>query len=243
MEDFWAAARSSPLDVALTKMDAETLKLLQKAIHEGITSASWALLIVAVVAAGLGAFFGSYLKRKGEDTAIRENFTEVLKQLKAQTEVTETIKHKFEVELEKMKSLQTQDVFVRELYASGIREYSSEQAYALRQAYLLLFEPLSSAVNSAGKDLEERMDMAIQSVMQPLRKHVGLLDESTIENIYDVQKWLLELKGKAPEELKKSKNDLFNVIDMARQFVKADQIAFRLGLIHRPLANRRPGEE
>ena len=58
-------------------MDAETLKLIQRAVEEGITSVVWPALVFVVLCAGIAAFAGAYLKKKGEDVATRENFHEV----------------------------------------------------------------------------------------------------------------------------------------------------------------------
>jgi hypothetical protein len=212
-------------------MDAEILKLIQRAIEEGVSSAAWPLFIVAVLSAGLGAFFGSYLKKKGEDAATRENFDEVLRQLRAQTNATEEIKEEFE-------SMQKQQAFLRDLYASAIRDYSSKQAYALRLAYLLLFEPFQASVDAAEKDFEERVAMAVQLVMQPLREHLGILDKATVGKIYSVQNELLDMKGKPAEERVNRKINFFSQTDSAIEYVKADQIAFRLGLLTKPLENK-----
>lgn len=73
-------------------MDPELVKLIERTVHEGITSATWTILLVAVVSAGVGAFLGSYLKTKAEHLATKEDFDELLTQMKEQTKATETIK-------------------------------------------------------------------------------------------------------------------------------------------------------
>jgi hypothetical protein len=146
--------------------------------------------------------------------------------------------HALKTQLEKIKELQRQDSFIRDLYAQEIKNFSTEQAQALRNAYLLLFEPWSSTVDRAAKDSQEQLESAIQMVMKPLRNHLGWLDELTIRKIYSVQHRLLECKGRTPEEMKREKNDLFDATETARQFVKADKIAFRLGLISQPLEQK-----
>ncbi len=220
-------------------MDAKILELIQTSVHEGILSSSWIMLIIAIVSAGVGAFFGAYLKRKGEDVAIRENFSNVLEQLKAQKELTESIRYKFEVQLKTLESLQAQHIFVRELYSEGIKEYSSEQGFSLRQAYLLLYQPHSCSSSNKDKKLEERLEVAIETVMQPLRKYIGILDESTIEEIYKTQDFLLKMRGNDEKEVRRKKNDVFNLTDVTRKFVKADMIAYRKGLIDYELVERR----
>jgi hypothetical protein len=238
-------------------MDAESLQLLKAVLVEGITSASWRVLLLAIVGAGLGAFLGAYLKRKGEDRALRENFSGVLNQMKQQTEITEQIKSEFATRLESMKaeraetlvkiteqikSFYAQDAFVRELYIDPLRQYCHEQAYALRQAYLLLYEPASSSSGSEKMALEARLDMATQLVMEPLRKHIIWLDEATHRRITDVHNKILDMKGRTTEEFNKKKIDIFNETDTARQFVKVDRVAYRLGLIGNPLSLEGRGE-
>lgn len=73
-------------------MDAELLKLVQQAIRDGITANSWMLFLTVLAAAGVGAFFGAYLKKKAENRAVMEDFRQSLEQMKAQTKATEEIK-------------------------------------------------------------------------------------------------------------------------------------------------------
>ncbi len=73
-------------------MDTHTISLIEKAVNEGLTSSSWILLLITLVGAGIGAFLGSYLKKKGEQRAIKEDFDEILRQVHAQTKTTEEVK-------------------------------------------------------------------------------------------------------------------------------------------------------
>jgi hypothetical protein len=52
----------------------------------------WGIPVLSFVFAGAGAYLGSYLKRKGENLATKEDFDELLRQLKLTTEATEQIK-------------------------------------------------------------------------------------------------------------------------------------------------------
>ena len=47
-------------------MDAGLLALLEKAVRDGIASQLWVIFVVAVLGAGLGAFFAAYLKKRGK---------------------------------------------------------------------------------------------------------------------------------------------------------------------------------
>lgn len=73
-------------------MDPELLKLLQQAIRDGISAASWMVMVLTLAAAGIGAFLGAYLKKRGENLATKEDFGDLLQQIKAQTQATEEIK-------------------------------------------------------------------------------------------------------------------------------------------------------
>lgn len=48
--------------------------------------------VLAVVAAGIGAFGGAYLRKRGEDRAMHENFTAIREQLRTTTRDTEEIR-------------------------------------------------------------------------------------------------------------------------------------------------------
>jgi hypothetical protein len=48
--------------------------------------------VVTVLIGGLGIWFGSFLKTKGQNFATKQDFNELQKQLKANTELVETIK-------------------------------------------------------------------------------------------------------------------------------------------------------
>ncbi|QIB50363.1 hypothetical protein [Pseudomonas sp. OIL-1] len=51
-----------------------------------------AVAVISVVSAGLGAYFGSYLKKKGQDKAMSEGFRELKERLRVTTKLTEGIK-------------------------------------------------------------------------------------------------------------------------------------------------------
>jgi hypothetical protein len=52
----------------------------------------WLTAVLALIGAAGGAYFGSYLRRRGEDRAVREGFAEIREQLKVTTRDTEEIK-------------------------------------------------------------------------------------------------------------------------------------------------------
>jgi hypothetical protein len=73
-------------------MDPELVKLIQQAVRDGLTSSAWIVMVTGIIAAGLGAFVGAYLKGKAEHLATKEDFGELLRQMEVQTSATEQIK-------------------------------------------------------------------------------------------------------------------------------------------------------
>ena len=80
-------------------MTPELLKLVQQAVENGITEASWVVLVIASIGAALGAGLGSYLKKKGETYATKEDFAELLRQVQVTVKATEETKLPFAKEL------------------------------------------------------------------------------------------------------------------------------------------------
>jgi hypothetical protein len=80
------------------------LALLVQAVHEGIASTTWLILVLSLCMSGLGAFFGGYLAKRAEHLATKEDFDDLLSQLKAQTTATEQIRDDFIRPLEAFKS-------------------------------------------------------------------------------------------------------------------------------------------
>jgi hypothetical protein len=80
-------------------MSPELLGLIQQAVENGVTAASWVLLVLAIIGAALGASLGSYLKRKGENYATKEDFAELLGQVRASTKAAEEARLPFAKEL------------------------------------------------------------------------------------------------------------------------------------------------
>jgi hypothetical protein len=81
-------------------MDPELLKLVQQAVRDGLSAELWVVVLVALIAAASGAYLGAYLKRKGENTATKEDFKELLRQIEAQTRATENIKAEVQRDLD-----------------------------------------------------------------------------------------------------------------------------------------------
>jgi len=86
----------------------EEIKLLAEKISEyGVTLSVDTFIfsgVITLIAAGIGVFFTSYLKKNAELTAINENFDELKRQLTATTEITENIKGNIQSDIEQLKT-------------------------------------------------------------------------------------------------------------------------------------------
>lgn len=152
------------------------------------------------------------------------------------------IEHSLSAQLEKLKAIHDEDTFIREQYVN-LKDYSNQQAIALRSSYLLLFEPEAYEIDVNNKSFEEQLDIAISKIMKPVRDHIGLLDNLTTAKIYSIQNYLLGFKGsnnpKIRDELVAEKQNFWKQTEDAIKFVRVDQIAHRIGLISRTLEDRR----
>jgi hypothetical protein len=54
----------------------------------------WLTAVLALIGAAVGAYFAGYLRRRGEDRAVREGFAQIREQLKVTTRDTEQIKQR-----------------------------------------------------------------------------------------------------------------------------------------------------
>jgi hypothetical protein len=72
--------------------DPELAKLFEEAVKNGITSSSWMIIMFTILSGFVGAWCGGYLKKKSEHYATKEDFDELLKQVKDTTSATEAIK-------------------------------------------------------------------------------------------------------------------------------------------------------
>jgi hypothetical protein len=77
-------------------MDPDTIQKIATEVARHLPSYAWMPLLVAVVlmaiAAGVGAFFGEYLKTRGKNFATKADFESLQNQLRANTELVETIR-------------------------------------------------------------------------------------------------------------------------------------------------------
>jgi hypothetical protein len=81
-------------------MDADTIRKIADEIAKHIPQQPWSFLLIQVVlviasagiSAGIGAYFGEYLRTKGKNLATKEDFESLKDQLRENTELVENIK-------------------------------------------------------------------------------------------------------------------------------------------------------
>jgi hypothetical protein len=56
----------------------QLLGVVREAVAQGVGSYLWLLVILSICAAGLGAFLGTFLKKKAEIAALNEHFNPLL---------------------------------------------------------------------------------------------------------------------------------------------------------------------
>lgn len=99
----------------------------------------WITLFIFTLFASGGAFFGAYLKKQGENIAIKENFDAIREQLKVTTRDTEEIKH----HLSGTAWLTQQQWSAREMYYSKILTHLNNYCLAIDGLAEYYIEPHS----------------------------------------------------------------------------------------------------
>jgi hypothetical protein len=77
-------------------VDQETIQKIAQEVVRHLPNYAWVLLaaqlVLTVMAAAFGAFFGEYLRERGKNLATKADFDSLKTQLRANTELVETIK-------------------------------------------------------------------------------------------------------------------------------------------------------
>ncbi len=155
-------------------MDSELIQLIEKAVHDGLTSVLWFVIVMSIAAAGIGTFLGSYFRRKGENIATKEDFDQLLKQLKDQTKATEDIKAEIQLDLNRFS-----DALERNREFTGFRrDRIAVHLNIVLDAYIELYAiaqmiPLRLWLSS-NTDLET--EGQFRAALSQLRVHFGTLD-------------------------------------------------------------------
>lgn len=155
-------------------MNPELLKLIKQAVQEGISEAGWLIMLLGFVSAGIGALIGAYLKKKGEHLATKEDFDELLRQIRVQTKATEEIKAEVQRDLNSFS-----DALERGREFAGFRrERIAQHLDQVLDAYVDIYAvaqlvPLRKWLHS-NSDLET--ESRFRSSLSCLRAHFGALE-------------------------------------------------------------------
>jgi len=167
--------------------------LVQKIAEEILNQGVWGnykfyLLVmgVSLASACLGAYFSAYLKRKGENYATKEDFAEILHQLKDTTTLTESIKS---------------DISARSAEGSAIRTLMRQKMEALFEKTLELElwmeQSRSTAIEGKLPDVNSspiaRIGMYQSIYFQNLASEMATLDS----RYFPMLQFTLDLAGQA----------------------------------------------
>jgi hypothetical protein len=74
-------------------MKPEELKIIIEQMIEGHFNSLWFIVaLTSLISAGIGSFIGTYMKKKAENLATKEDFKQILEQVAEQVRTTENIK-------------------------------------------------------------------------------------------------------------------------------------------------------
>lgn len=161
------------------------------AIYDG-TSRLWASYFLIPVLAGFSAYFGAYLKRKGEDKASDEKFDTILKELRQTTDVTESIKQT----LSNRTWLLQQQWAIREQKYAELLKYLTKFRLAIREQHEYFSEPYnphdakwmrSVSENSNFQKLGQRIIEADEALSELIGSASIFLSDKTIAALNQMQ--------------------------------------------------------
>ncbi len=118
--------------------------ILRRVIDDKFYLPLWVYFLCALIIPFLGSFFGSYFKKKAENVATKEDFEELLVQLKKTTSETEKIR----VDLAKGNWLHQQSWSLKEKYYSGLLEALNSLKMSLLNRLDHYMEPGSEYLDS-----------------------------------------------------------------------------------------------
>jgi hypothetical protein len=188
-------------------MDQETIQKLAAEIVRYLPSYPWGLLAVQVVltllAAAAGAFFGEYFKTRGKNFATKADFDSLLEQLRANTELVEGIKAEVgqkdwaKREYRNVRRIKLEELLVKkgdcDAYLDRLRAKTIEAEYLndrqpdsdLRMLAALYFPELHDAVGSCVKVFREELSLGHEAFAELMvaKQITGELDLPTHHGI------------------------------------------------------------
>jgi hypothetical protein len=164
-------------------MDSESVKLVEQAVADGLASAKWLMPVISLVAAGIGAFCGSFLKKWGEDIAANKNFNELLKQQKVLMKATEEIKGKIAAAFALSGKID-----------ENLLQYSKLQCSELLEVHRMLYESGEITETLDVADFVKKIKEADQRILKPVTDYGVFINKPIRQRIYQVHNILEQYK-------------------------------------------------
>lgn len=136
--------------------------------------------VVSVLSAGIGAFFGAYLKKKGENLATHEDLDNLVLQVKATTEATKAIEARI-----------TNDLWV------------SQKGWELKRDILMQWFRSVHDANEAAREASHLIDKLAQNDghMDGWKKDLNTITERWSKSHANVRTLMMDVEAVAGEDL------------------------------------------
>lgn len=147
----------------------EVRKIVEAAIEKGFRFPWWSYAL-ALLLSIVGAYLGSYIKRKAEDQATQENFDRLREQLRKTTQDTEEIK----ATLSRRGWLTQQQWAIREQHYMSLLSHLTKLELSLEDRSTYYMEP-GSEHDEARSESEhfKRMELVGNASYQAIRELIG----------------------------------------------------------------------
>jgi hypothetical protein len=164
-------------------MDRETIHAIATEVAKQLPSYLWTTLVIqgvlTCVAAAVAAYFGAYLKKRGEHLATKDDFKDILRQEGERTNLVEKIKETIKAEVA-LSQLEASTKIVEKVRSElAQRDWAAREWANLRRVKI---EELLGKVNECREYLMEHMHAAQQN--QELPKGDPINDLETIARLY-----------------------------------------------------------
>lgn len=165
-------------------MSPEEIRVtVEAAVREGLYFPWWSYML-AFLLSMVGAYYGSYIKRKAEDRATQENFDKLREQLRITTQDTEEIK----ITLSRNIWLNQQHWAIREQHYMSLLTHLTKLKLSLQDRDSYYMEPGSEydSSRSEGEHFQELARVGHESY-QAIRELIGpasvFLSDKAIESL------------------------------------------------------------
>ena len=217
-------------------MSQEELKtLLEQTLSNGINLSHWAYVLIALVSM-IGAYIGSYLKKRGENFATKQDFQQILERTSETTRITKHIEGLVQKEFEfiehQLKIFYSPILgFSRKIKAKS--ELRGELSKAADEAWRELcdkgggtvethkedFKPYKKILDYDSKQWNAELFPLYEEILEIFTKNYWLAEETTKQYYVDlcnfVDVWQRHLDNSIPSDVLKK---IENGSDRVRQF-------------------------